>query len=69
MGALPSQKYDTILIEYSRWLLKDKSRLKRLNTNSYVDGEVTLGCVEVAMEFLRIYVYFNKIQKLYGQEL
>lgn len=54
MGALPSQKYDTILIEYSRWLLKDKSRLKRLNTNSYVDGEVTLGCVEVAMEFLRM---------------
>ncbi len=54
MGALPSQKYDTIIIEYSRWLLKDKTRLERLNTNSYVDGEVTLGCEEVAMEFLRM---------------
>lgn len=52
MGLLPSQKYDTILIEYSRWLLKDKSRLERLKTNSYVDGKVTLGCEEVAMEFL-----------------
>lgn len=52
MGLLPSQKYDDILMEFARWLLKDNSRIERLNVNSYYDGEATLGYKEVVMEFL-----------------